>query len=53
VPAAGRARTSRRSWPTPDAIPLATYTVLPCTGHPPQVETPEELLSTILHLRNG
>jgi pimeloyl-ACP methyl ester carboxylesterase len=32
------------------AIPLSTYTVLPRTGHLPQVETPEELLGAILDL---
>ncbi|HEY3558678.1 MAG TPA: alpha/beta fold hydrolase [Kribbella sp.] len=32
------------------AIPLSTYTVLPRTGHLPQVETPEELLGALLDL---
>jgi pimeloyl-ACP methyl ester carboxylesterase len=31
-----------------DAIPTSTYTVLPGTGHLPQLETPEELLSALL-----
>ncbi|MGW6196849.1 alpha/beta fold hydrolase [Kribbella sp. NPDC055110] len=30
------------------AIPQATYTVLPRTGHLPQLETPEELLAAVL-----
>ncbi|MFF0267199.1 alpha/beta fold hydrolase [Kribbella sp. NPDC004536] len=30
------------------AIPSATYTLLPRTGHLPQLETPEELLSALL-----
>ncbi len=30
------------------AIPLATFTLLPRTGHLPQVETPEQLLGAIL-----
>ncbi|TDW24489.1 alpha/beta fold hydrolase [Kribbella kalugense] len=34
------------------AIPLSTYTLLPRTGHLPQVETPEELLGAILDLGN-
>ncbi|MFF1821178.1 alpha/beta fold hydrolase [Kribbella sp. NPDC058245] len=33
-----------------DAIPLATYTLLPRTGHMPQLETPEELLGALLDL---
>lgn len=32
------------------AIPTSTFTLLPCTGHLPQVETPEELLGAILDL---
>jgi pimeloyl-ACP methyl ester carboxylesterase len=32
------------------AIPSATFTLLPRTGHLPQVETPEELLDALLHL---
>lgn len=32
------------------AIPLATYTLLPRTGHLPQLETPEELLGALLDL---
>ena len=32
------------------AIPLATFTLLPRTGHLPQVETPEELLGALLDL---
>ncbi|MET9312014.1 alpha/beta hydrolase [Kribbella sp. NPDC003505] len=32
------------------AIPGATYTVLPATGHLPQLETPEELLRALLAL---
>jgi pimeloyl-ACP methyl ester carboxylesterase len=35
-----------------DAIPLSTFTLLPRTGHLPQVETPEELLSALLDLAN-
>jgi pimeloyl-ACP methyl ester carboxylesterase len=35
------------------AIPSSTFTVLPRTGHLPQVETPEELLSALLDLGNG
>lgn len=31
-----------------DAIPGAVFTLLPHTGHLPQVETPEELLDAIL-----
>jgi pimeloyl-ACP methyl ester carboxylesterase len=34
------------------AIPVSTFTVLPRTGHLPQVETPEELLGAILDLGN-
>ena len=30
-----------------DAIPTATFTLLPCAGHLPQVETPRELLDAI------
>jgi pimeloyl-ACP methyl ester carboxylesterase len=33
-----------------DAIPQATFTVLPCAGHLPQLETPEALLGTLLGL---
>lgn len=33
-----------------DAIPMARYTLLPRTGHLPQVETPEELLGAIWDL---
>jgi pimeloyl-ACP methyl ester carboxylesterase len=32
------------------AIPQATFTLLPRTGHLPQVETPGELLDAVLHL---
>jgi pimeloyl-ACP methyl ester carboxylesterase len=32
------------------AIPLSTFTLLPRTGHMPQVETPEELLGALLDL---
>jgi pimeloyl-ACP methyl ester carboxylesterase len=32
------------------AIPLATFTLIPRTGHLPQVETPEELLGALLDL---
>jgi pimeloyl-ACP methyl ester carboxylesterase len=32
------------------AIPMATFTLLPRTGHLPQVETPEELLGALLDL---
>ena len=32
------------------AFPLATFTLLPCTGHLPQVETPEELLGALFDL---
>jgi pimeloyl-ACP methyl ester carboxylesterase len=34
------------------AIPLSTFTVLPRSGHLPQVETPEELLGALLDLGN-
>jgi pimeloyl-ACP methyl ester carboxylesterase len=34
------------------AIPMATFTLLPRTGHMPQIETPEELLGTLLDLGN-
>jgi pimeloyl-ACP methyl ester carboxylesterase len=34
------------------AIPLSTFTLLPRTGHLPQVETPEELLGALLDLGN-
>jgi pimeloyl-ACP methyl ester carboxylesterase len=34
------------------AIPMATFTLLPRTGHLPQVETPEELLGALLDLGN-
>jgi pimeloyl-ACP methyl ester carboxylesterase len=34
------------------AIPLSTFTLLPRTGHLPQVETPEELLGALLNLGN-
>lgn len=34
------------------AIPLATFTLLPRTGHLPQVETPEELLGALFDLGN-
>lgn len=34
------------------AIPQATFTLLPRTGHLPQVETPEELLGALLDLGN-
>ena len=33
-----------------DGIPLSTFTVLPRTGHLPQLETPEELLGVIWEL---
>jgi pimeloyl-ACP methyl ester carboxylesterase len=33
------------------AIPAATFTLLPRTGHLPQVETPEDLLTALLALR--
>ena len=33
-------------------IPMATFTLLPRTGHLPQVETPEELLGALLDLGN-
>ncbi|GAB2807170.1 alpha/beta hydrolase [Actinoallomurus bryophytorum] len=32
------------------AIPMSTFTLLPRTGHMPQVETPEELLGALLDL---
>ena len=32
------------------AIPIATFTLLPRTGHLPQLETPEELLGALLDL---
>lgn len=32
------------------AIPMSTFTLLPRTGHLPQVETPEELLGALLDL---
>ena len=32
------------------AIPLSVFTLLPRTGHLPQVETPEELLGALLDL---
>ena len=32
------------------AIPLSAFTLLPRTGHLPQVETPEELLGALLDL---
>jgi pimeloyl-ACP methyl ester carboxylesterase len=34
------------------AIPLSTFTLIPRTGHLPQVETPEELLGALLDLGN-
>jgi pimeloyl-ACP methyl ester carboxylesterase len=34
------------------AIPLSTFTLMPCTGHLPQVETPEELLGALFDLGN-
>jgi pimeloyl-ACP methyl ester carboxylesterase len=34
-------------------IPSSTFTLLPHTGHLPQVETPEELLSALLELGDG
>lgn len=34
------------------AIPGSTFTLLPRTGHLPQVETPEELLAALLDLGN-
>jgi pimeloyl-ACP methyl ester carboxylesterase len=33
------------------AIPRSTYTVLPATGHLPQLETPEELLAAVMTRR--
>lgn len=33
-----------------DALPIATFTLLPRSGHLPQVETPEELLGAIYDL---
>jgi pimeloyl-ACP methyl ester carboxylesterase len=33
-----------------DAIPNSTFTLLPRTGHLPQLETPEELLGALLDL---
>lgn len=33
-----------------DAMPMSTFTVLPGSGHLPQVETPEELLGAIFDL---
>jgi pimeloyl-ACP methyl ester carboxylesterase len=33
-----------------EAIPMSTFTLLPRTGHLPQVETPEELLGAIFDL---
>ncbi|MFI1995906.1 alpha/beta fold hydrolase [Actinoplanes sp. NPDC020271] len=35
-----------------DAIPMSAYTVLPRSGHMPQVETPEELLGALTDLGN-
>jgi pimeloyl-ACP methyl ester carboxylesterase len=35
------------------AIPMSTFTLLPRTGHLPQVETPEELLGALLDPGNG
>jgi len=35
------------------AIPLSTFTLLPRTGHLPQVETPEELLGALLDAGQG
>lgn len=35
-----------------EAIPMSTFTLLPRTGHMPQVETPEELLGALLDLGN-
>ena len=35
-----------------DAIPMSTFTVLPRTGHLPQLETPEELLAAITNPGN-
>ena len=34
------------------AIPVATFTLLPRTGHLPQVETPEELLGAMPDLEH-
>lgn len=34
------------------AIPMSTFTLLPRTGHLPQVETPEEVLGALLDLGN-
>ena len=34
------------------AIPMSTFTLLPRSGHLPQVETPEELLGALLDLGN-
>ncbi|MFI6632022.1 alpha/beta fold hydrolase [Nonomuraea fuscirosea] len=34
------------------AIPMSTFTLLPRTGHLPQVESPEELLGALLDLGN-
>jgi len=34
------------------AIPMSTFTLLPRTGHLPQVETPEELLGALFDLGN-
>lgn len=30
-----------------DAIPVSTFTLIPRTGHLPQLETPEELLGAL------
>lgn len=35
------------------AIPSATFTLLPRTGHLPQVETPEELLAAVASVLSG
>jgi pimeloyl-ACP methyl ester carboxylesterase len=32
------------------AIPSSVFTLMPCTGHLPQVETPEELLGALFDL---